>query len=71
MHNLSGVFINEEVQHKIDGENFFCFSVIYPKKSRVYYIDNEEEFKNWVKCIRKVTGYANLNDIYDVKVNFN
>ena len=67
MHNLSGVFLNEENPTKIDNENFFCFSVVYPKKSRLYYCDNEDDFKNWVKCIRRVTGYENLADIYDVK----
>jgi len=67
MHNLSGVYLNEEAQHKIDNENFYCFSVIYPKKSRLYYVDNDADYHNWVKCVRKVTGYENLTDIYDVK----
>lgn len=67
MHNLSGVFLNEEPITKIDNESYFCFNVIYPKKSRLYYCDNQEEYSNWVKCIRKVTGYQNLTDIYEVK----
>jgi hypothetical protein len=70
MHNLSGVFLQEENQHEIDGIKFYCFSVIYPKKSRFYYVDNEEEYFNWLKQIRKAIGYANLTDIYDVKVYF-
>lgn len=68
MHNLSGVHIQEESKHIIDDVNYYCFSVVYPKKSRVYYTDNEIDYINWVKCIRKVTGYSNLTDIYDVKV---
>lgn len=68
MHNLSGVFLQEENQHDIDGVKFFCFSVIYPKKSRFYYVDNEEDYLNWLINIRKAIGYANLTDIYDVKV---
>jgi len=67
MHNLSGVYLNEEPQHKIDDGNYHCFSVVYPKKSRLYYVDNESDFHNWVKCVRKVTGFENLTDIYDVK----
>jgi len=67
MHNLSGVFLNEEPMHKIDSERFLCFSVVYPKKTRLYYCDNEEEYSNWVRLIRRVTGYQNLNDIYEVK----
>lgn len=68
MHNLSGVFLQEENQHEIDGIKFYCFSVVYPKKSRYYYVDNEEDYNNWLKNIRKAIGYSNLTDIYDVKV---
>lgn len=70
MHNLSGVFLQEENQHEIDGTKFYCFSVVYPKKSRFYYVDNEEDYANWLKHIRKAIGYANLTDIYDVKVRY-
>lgn len=68
MHNLSGVFIKEEPVMSFEGVNYYAFSVVYPKKARVYYVDTEEEYKNWCKFIRKSTGYSNLTDIYDVKV---
>ena len=68
MHNLSGVFVKEEQAISYDGTPLWCFSVIYPKKARHYYVDNETDYNNWMKNIRKATGYANLNDIYDVKV---
>lgn len=68
MHNLSGVFIKEEPTLSFDGVSYFAFSVVYPKKARVYYVDNEADFKQWTKYIRKATGYSNLTDIYDVKV---
>ena len=68
MHNLSGVFLQEENIHEIDGIKFYCFSVIYPKKSRFYYVDNEEDYKNWVQNIHKSLGFSNLTDIYEVKV---
>jgi serine/threonine protein kinase len=67
MHNLSGVYLNEENMIKIDSEYFYCFNMVYPKKSRIYYCDNEEDYNNWVRSIRKVTGFQNLNDIYEVK----
>lgn len=67
MHHLSGVFIQEEKPITYEGTNLFCFSVIYPKKSRFYYVDNEEEFRTWLKLIRRATGYQSLTDIYDVK----
>ena len=67
MHNLSGVFVKEDTAITFDGKPLFCFSVVYPKKSRFYYVDNEEEYQTWVRLIRKATGYANLTDIYEIK----
>jgi hypothetical protein len=67
MHNLSGVFVKEDQPITYDGKPLYCFSVIYPKKSRFYYVDSEEDYQNWMKNMRKATGYANLTDIYDVK----
>jgi hypothetical protein len=70
MHNLSGVFLKEEQAIAFDGKKLYCFSVIYPKKVRNYYVDNDEEYQLWIRNIRKATGYSNLTDIYDVKVGF-
>ena len=67
MHNLSGVYLKEEIKQKLNNEAYFSFSVVYPKKVRIYYADNIEEYENWIKSIRKVTGYENLTDIYDIK----
>jgi hypothetical protein len=68
MHNLSGVFCKEELSETINGVVYYPFSVVYPNKKRVYYCENENESRIWVKTIRKVTGYINLTDIYEVKV---
>lgn len=68
MHNLSGVFVKEEKPEQINGTTYYPFSVIYPKKNRVYYCDNVNECSSWIKLIRRATGYLNLTDIYDVKV---
>ncbi len=68
MHNLSGVFVKEEPVETISDITYYPFSVIYPNKKRIYYCENEDESRIWVKMIKKVTGYLNLTDIYDVKV---
>ncbi len=68
MHNLSGVFIKEEQPLSYEGINLFCFSAVYPKKVRNYYVSDEAEFKNWIKFMQRATGYSSLTDIYDVKV---
>ncbi len=67
MHNLSGVFIKEDQPLIYDGKSLYCFSVIYPKKVRFYYVDNEKEYQSWMTNIRKATGYANLSDIYEIR----
>ena len=68
MHNLSGVFINEENKIKYEDKEFFCFSVTYPKKVRNYYVLDESEFSSWIKILQKATGYCSITDIYDIKV---
>ena len=67
MHNLSGLFFKEEKPYDLDGTRYYSFSVVYPKKTRTYYCDNEQEYKNWVKKLKEVTGYTNLLDIYEIK----
>ena len=67
MHNLSGVYVKEEEPCLIEGKKFYSFIILFPAKERKYYVINEEEYKKWVKAIRKAVGYSNLNDIYEIK----
>lgn len=71
MHNLSGVFIKEEPCLNHEGVNLYCFSVVYPKKVRNYYVSDQAEFKNWIRFMERATGYSSLMDIYDVRVIIN
>jgi len=67
MHNISGVFVKEENKTTLEGKEYFTFSMSYPKKTRYYFVEKEDEFKNWVASIQRATNYSNLNDIYEVK----
>ena len=67
MHNLSGLFVKVEESKTFDGKKYFCFSVVYPAKTRMYYCDDEKQFKDWIDNLKKATGYTNLLDIYEVK----
>ena len=67
IHNLSGVFIKDDGLVKLGDKKYFCFTIIFPTKPRKYYLSNEAEYKNWVNSIRKIVGYSNLNDIYEIK----
>ena len=67
MHNLSGLFLQAQGLKEIEGRKMYCFSIAFPSKNRVYYCDNEEEYKNWIEALKKATGYTNLLDLYDIK----
>ena len=67
MHNLSGLFVKVEEAKIFDNKKYFCFSVVYPAKTRMYYCDDEKQFKDWIDNLKKATGYTNLLDIYEVK----
>ena len=67
MHNLNGFFLKTERPQEIKGRKMWCFSIAFPSKNRIYYCDNETDYNNWVKVLKKATGYTNLLDIYDIK----
>ena len=67
MHNLSGLFLQAQGLKEIKGKKMFCFSISFPSKNRVYYCDNEQEYKNWIDVLKKATGYTNLLDLYNIK----
>ena len=65
MHHLSGVFIQEEKGKIFNGKKYFCLSMIYPKKTRLYYCEDEKEYKIWIEKLKIATEYTNLNDLYE------
>ena len=67
MHNLSGLFLQPQGLKDIKGRKMYCFTLLFPSKNRIYYCDNEEEYKNWITALKKATGYTNLLDLYDIK----
>ena len=67
IHNLSGVFIQGNGLVKLGDKQFYCFTIIFPTKPRKYYLTNESEYHHWVKTIRKIVGYSNLNEIYEIR----
>ena len=67
MHNLSGLFIQVEKEMNFEGKIYYSFSVVYPTKTRIYYCDDETQYKLWIENLKKATGYTNLLDLYEVK----
>ena len=67
MHNLSGLFLQEEKPITMNEIKYFAFSIVYPTKTRYYYVDNEKDYNLWFEKLKLATGYTNLLDIYEVK----
>lgn len=69
MHNLVGVFIKDEPEEYLDSTTvLYPFSLIFPgNKPRQYYLLNKEDKTKWMDAIKKVIGYSNLFDFYDIK----
>jgi len=69
MHNLVGVFIKDEPEEHLDSTTvLYPFSLIFPgNKPRVYYLLDKEAKNKWIEAIKKVIGYSNLFDYYEVK----
>jgi len=41
--------------------------LIFPKKKRIYYLQSKSEKEKWMNAIKRVIGYANVNDYYEIK----
>ena len=67
MHNLSGLFVQIEKEKNFEGKIYYAFSVVYPTKTRIYYCDDEKQYKLWIENLRRATEYTNLLDLYEVK----
>lgn len=67
MHNLTGTFIEEGEKCNLEGMDLYSFNVIYPKKSRTYYCESKEEYEIWISKIKRVVGFENLQDKYEVR----
>ena len=69
MHNLSGCFFKENSSEKINEKTYYCFSIVFPKKERKYYVGTSEIYENFVKALKKSFGYLNFFDYYEMLDN--
>ena len=69
MHSLVGVFIKDEAEEQLDSTTVLHpFKLIFPpNKVRTYYLLTKEDKTKWLDAIRKVVGYSNLFDFYEIK----
>ena len=69
MHSLVGVFIKDEIEEQLDSTTVLHpFKLIFPpNKVRTYYLLSKEDKQKWIDAIKKVIGYSNLFDYYEIK----
>ena len=69
MHNLSGCFFKENNPEKINDRIYYCFTIIFPKKERKYYVGSQEIYDSFVNSLKKSFGYLNFFDYYEMLDN--
>jgi serine/threonine protein kinase len=69
MHNLSGCFFKEYPAERINEKIYYCFSIVFPKKERKYYVGNSEIYENFINALKKSFGYLNFFDYYEMLDN--
>ena len=69
MHSLVGVFVKDEIEEQIDSTTvLYPFKLIFPpNKARMYYLTSAADKEKWIESIKKVTGYSNMFDYYEIK----
>jgi len=70
MQSLVGVHLKNELEEIVDTNTvLYPFMLIFPDKRRIYYLKNKAEKERWMDAVKKVIGYANLYDFYEVGKN--
>lgn len=66
MHNLSGTFVKDSGEIKVNNEKFFSFGIQFSSKTRTYYNYRKENSDKWVHQIKEAIGYKSFFDFYEM-----
>jgi serine/threonine protein kinase len=62
---LVGVYIIAEEQELFQNElKLHPFTLVFPHKTRTFYLIKEEERNRWVKALKECVGYSDFFDFY-------
>jgi len=67
MHVLAGAFILEEEPLDYEGKLLSGFSISFTNKTRKYFVESKKEYEDWLRIVKKVIGYQDLNEIFEIK----
>jgi len=61
-----GVYIIKEEEELFQNElRLYPFTLVFPHKTRTFYLIKEEERNKWVKILKEVVGYSDFFDFYE------
>ena len=66
MHSLIDTYIKEHGKVNILKNTLYRFEIYFNQKVKEYYCITEEEYINWIKMLKKVTGTFNLFEKYEI-----
>ena len=67
MNCLIRVFIKESYAREVNDKVYYCFVLIFGKKEKEYFVDNEKDYLLWLKIFRKILHCENVNDLYNIQ----
>ncbi len=67
MHNLSDVYIKQNELYEYEGKKYYSFTMIFPKKTKTFYCEKEEEYQTWMKKLKNAIHFTNINENYDIQ----
>lgn len=69
MHHLSGCYIKNIKEAKIDKEDYFSFTVKFKNKKRVYYTKTRNSALRWYNSLMTAIGNLNFLNYYEIVEN--
>lgn len=66
MYVLVGVYIIKEEEELFQDElKLFPFTLVFPHKTRTFYLIKQDERDKWVSILKEVVGYSDFFDFYE------
>lgn len=66
MHSLTDSYVKACGKVSMMGTYLFRFEIYFQNKVREYYVQNEEEYKNWIEKLNNATGYSSISAKYEI-----
>jgi serine/threonine protein kinase len=67
MYLLSGAFLSRNDKLTIiDNKEYYFFKLIYPNKERVFYIETQEDYDNWISKLVEVLDFTEVSSKYEI-----